>query len=386
MGVRGSIRIVAATALVFTLAIGSQSLADTTPSGTAGLPYVALGDSFASGLGLSPATGKPVAGCLQASGDYPHRVADSLGMTLTDVSCAGAVTANVTVKPQRTRSGTAPTQLPALSAKTRVVTITIGGNDIGFFAIATHCIALSANGPVLSTGKATCRSKYVTNGVDSLGGRISNTLPNGNGSGTNGLTATFTAVKKAAPRAKVFVVGYPTILPGAANTPADGCFRATVTGKDVSALSINNGLPFTTIDVSYLNSIAQSLDAAMEKAAEAAGFTYVSALAATAAHSACASPDQSYIQGVSLRSDARLNVTLSTGALHPNARGTAFMAGLIEAAITKAMPAKAASPAASSPSGFATSPLPWIASGGAIVLLAIALLVWRRGRVSAEEQ
>jgi lysophospholipase L1-like esterase len=378
---RLSIRIVAAAAMVFTLIVGSPALADATTSGTAGLSYVALGDSFASGLGLSPTTGKPVEGCQQASGDYPHRVAGSLGMSLTDASCSGAVTANVTGKPQKTRSGTAPAQLPALSPKTRVVTLTIGGNDIGFFAIATGCIALSARGPVLSTGKSNCRSTYVKNGVDSLAGRISDTLLNGNGSGTNGLTATFAAVKKAAPLAKVFVVGYPTILPNAANTPANGCFRATVTGKDVSALSIDNGLPFTTVDVGYLNSIEQSLDAATKAAAETAGFTYISALAATAAHSACASTDQSYIQGVSLRSDARLNVTLSTGALHPNARGTAFMAGLVGAAVTKAMPAKSASPAASSASGFATSPLPWIAGGGAIVLLAIALLLtWRRRR------
>ncbi len=381
---RGSIRIVAA-AMVFTLIVGSPSLAYASTSGTAGLPYVALGDSFASGLGLTPVTGKPVAGCAQSSGDYPHRVADSLGMSLTDVSCSGAVTANVTDKPQKTRSGTAPLQLPALTRKTRVVTLTIGGNDIGFFAIATDCIALSAAGPVISTGRSNCRSKYVKNGVDTLAGRISDTLLNGNASGTNGLTATFAAIKKAAPQAKVFVVGYPTILPDAANTPASGCFRATVTGKNVSDLSIDNGFPFTTIDVGYLNSIEQSLDAATRKATESAGFTYVSALAATAAHSACAPADQSFINGVSLRSDARLNVTLTTGALHPNARGTAFMARLVGAAVTKSLPAKVvtAVPAA-------VSPAPWIAAGAVIAVLALALLVWRlfvrrRRRGSARE-
>lgn len=369
-----------------------SSAAAAAPSATTGLSYVALGDSYAAGRGLTPTTGKPVPGCDQSSIDYPHRVAESLGMSLTDVSCSGATTANVISKPQKTVAGTAPVQLPALSSKTRVVTITIGGNDIGFFTTASACVALSPTGPILSTGKANCRETYVKDGVDTLADRVSGVLLTGGGSGKKGLTTTFAAVKKAAPNARVFVVGYPTILPDPANTPAAGCFRASVSGTGIASLRIRDALPFTSTDVRYLNSIEQSLDAATRKATEAAGFTYVSTLAASATHSACAPADESYINGVSLASDASLTVTLATGSLHPNAGGAEFMANLVEAAVTKAFPKKIASgPSPESPRTAAPSPVPWIAVGAVVVVtlvtaLLVIVLVRRRLRTTQESE
>ena len=61
---------------------------------TATGPYVALGDSYASGYGLPEATGEPVSGCGQSRLDYPHLLARELALPLTDVTCAGATTSD----------------------------------------------------------------------------------------------------------------------------------------------------------------------------------------------------------------------------------------------------------------------------------------------------
>ena len=69
-----------------------------------------------------------------------------------------------------------------------------------------------------------------------------------------------------------------------------------------------------------------------------------------------------------------------SGALHPNDRGTAFMASLVAAAVTKAIPAKVAAPAST-----AASPAPWIAAAAVIALLAVALVLLRRRRRGSAE-
>jgi hypothetical protein len=191
-----------------------------------GLPYVALGDSYAAGFGVGPVSGGPVPGCDQSAADYPHLVAQQLGLRLKDVSCAGAVTANLISTPQLTGDGTAPPQISGLGASTRIVTVTIGGNDLGFASIASSCVALSPTGPVIADPQfTTCKALYDTRGVDSLVSRLDGPVLYGSPGAPNGLTATFAAIRKAAPHAKVFVVGYPAIAPDASNTPAAGCFR-----------------------------------------------------------------------------------------------------------------------------------------------------------------
>ena len=92
-------------------------------------------------------------GCFQASNNYPHQVAAALGFTLVDRTCSGAVTANVRtdsspigqvpMPPLGDPSATPPTlaqQAASLSADTDIVTISIGGNDLGFATVAGLCM------------------------------------------------------------------------------------------------------------------------------------------------------------------------------------------------------------------------------------------------------
>jgi len=359
--------------VVAALLFGAASPVEAEPtakSPTEGLEYVALGDSFAAGYGLSPATKKPVPGCHQSSENYPHRIARALGLRLTDVTCSGAVTANVIAKPQKTDSGTAPVQLNALGPDTRVVTLSIGGNDLGFFTTATSCIALTKNGPILTTSKPNCKSSYVKKGVDTLADRIPGAVVQGKGSTPSGLVKTFAAIRAAAPKAQVFVIGYPAITPDAAHTPAGGCFRSGL-GGTLRSLRIDNGFPFTSGDSLYLNAVERKLDRATAEQTEAAGFQYISVLADTEAHSACASPEASYVQGLSLRTNKDFSFTILPGALHPNAKGAAFLANAAIPEIRAAFPAPSPSP---SPPPRPSPSAPG-SPGGVIALVLVGVLV-----------
>jgi len=103
----------------------------------AGAPYAALGSSFAAGAGIPPlAEGRPER-CGASQLSYSRLLAAQLGLQLTDTSCGGAVTADVLGRQQDL-----PPQIEAVTPDTRLVTITIGGNDLNYmgllFAASCH--------------------------------------------------------------------------------------------------------------------------------------------------------------------------------------------------------------------------------------------------------
>ena len=102
-----------------------------------GARYVALGGSFAAGTGI-PATSGGL--CLRSDHSYPNLVAAALALTLDDVTCSGATTANVRDTPQ---NGAAP-QLDAVTADTALISLTVGGNDLGYSTLAGECANPSA--------------------------------------------------------------------------------------------------------------------------------------------------------------------------------------------------------------------------------------------------
>ncbi|CEA09245.1 Lipase 2 precursor [Arthrobacter saudimassiliensis] len=103
-------------------------------SGTGGSPqwrgarYVALGSSFASGPGLGPRAAGSVAQARRTTANYPHLLAERLGLRLVDATSSGAGTAHVMWARQHGQ----PPQADALTHDTRLVTVTVGGNDIGY--------------------------------------------------------------------------------------------------------------------------------------------------------------------------------------------------------------------------------------------------------------
>ena len=99
-----------------------------TDAATGPLRYVALGDSYSAASGvLPPDPTSPF--CLRSTADYPHLIAARTGASLTDVTCGGAETKDFT---SGQYPGVAP-QLDAVHRGTRLVTMTIGGNDNNTF-------------------------------------------------------------------------------------------------------------------------------------------------------------------------------------------------------------------------------------------------------------
>ena len=129
--------------------------------------YTALGDSFAAG----PLIPNPLAplGCLKSSNNYGRIAQRTLDFAeYRDATCSGARTERMTAT-QNVSPGPNPPELDSLSADTRLVTLTIGGNGIGFSDLAQDCVS------VLPFGSP-CRDRY-TSGGDQITARINAPAP-----------------------------------------------------------------------------------------------------------------------------------------------------------------------------------------------------------------
>lgn len=335
------------------------------PVSTTGKTYVALGDSYAAGYGLpvpSAPTGKPVPGCEQTTGDYPHILSAQLGLTLTDVACSGATTVDF-ANPQSVTGGQAPPQLDIFkTVQPDLVTITIGGNDLGFTSIATACAATAGSGPTArvygSGGKggfafSTCQAYF--NSTAANGGKAANPYDHLAGVVAK-VKSAIAAVQKAAPRAKVAVIAYPAIAPNTANTPAGGCYTSLSQTPTVQN-PLPSALPFTDADVPYLQVLQQNLDAGIGQVAQQLHASYADIYPSSLAHSACQPENVRWVEPLT-PGDGGTNV------LHPNLAGTTAMANALNpvvrqlfAAPTTAPSPTASSTAASPAAGASTSPL-----------------------------
>lgn len=294
------------------------------PSDAHGGRYVALGDSYASGFGLEPYSTLPVLGCFQSEIDYPHRVAEALELQLTDVSCTGAVTANLIDTPQRTPFGVlAPVQADSLSPRTEIVTVNIGGNDLGFSDVLPQCLAASPVGPLLGApGVPNCEAVLAPGGNDSLALKLQHEV-------VPALHRTLEVIAEKAPYATVHVVGYPSIFPSPEDTPEGGCFVDAI-GSGTAPFP-ENAFPFTEVDTAYFHRTQAALDSAIADVAAEHGATFVSTMAESAGHEPCASNPDAWVSGITFTSLAP--PTTALGGLHPNEAGVAFLAERVTTAV-----------------------------------------------------
>ncbi|GGV44150.1 SGNH/GDSL hydrolase family protein [Streptomyces griseoflavus] len=266
-------------ALVGALAL---SLTGGSAHASAPLDYVALGDSYSAGSGVLPVDPTNLL-CLRSTANYPHVIAARTGARLKDVTCGAAQTKDFTASQY---PGTAP-QVNALSADTDLVTLTIGGNDNGTFI---NAITACGTAGVLTGGKGSpCKNMHGTSFTDQI---ETNTYP--------ALKSALKAVRDKAPNARVAVLGYPWITPAEADP---SCFAK---------------LPVAAGDVPYLRDIQTHLNAAVERAAEESGATYVDFSRASDGHDACKAAGTRWIEPL-----------LFGGSLvpvHPNALGERRMA------------------------------------------------------------
>lgn len=91
-----------------------------------GSRYVAMGSSFAAGPGLAPYR-EADPRCMRSQRNYPSLLARKLDLELVDVSCSGATSEHIL-----TGWNELPAQIEAVTSDTRLVTVTAGGNDLGY--------------------------------------------------------------------------------------------------------------------------------------------------------------------------------------------------------------------------------------------------------------
>ncbi|MCN9240588.1 SGNH/GDSL hydrolase family protein [Streptomyces sp. RY43-2] len=242
--------------------------------------YVSLGDSYTSGP-LIPA--QVDANCARSNRNYPSLVAAARGVaTFKDMSCGGATTEHMW-----TAQGTNDPQLSALRRDTDLVTLQIGGNDMGFGTIIATCAALGVQEP---TGDP-CRRHYTASGTDELTAAIDRTAPK--------VARVLKAVHAKAPHARVLVVGYPDLLPD----DGVGCFPT---------------VPFGSKDFPYLRDTEKRLNSMLRTVAERHHVEYVDTYGPTRGHDMCKAPEDRWIEP--------LQPTSPAAPAHPNAKGEAVMA------------------------------------------------------------
>jgi lysophospholipase L1-like esterase len=257
--------------------------------------YVALGDSFTAAP-LSPRlSGAGAVACQRSSRDYPYLVAAALSASarLGNVSCYGATTRDLSYS-QHTGGPANPAQLSVLSPADRLVTVQIGGDDIGFSGIATTCGALS----LTDLGGDPCRRHYTKGGADQLAQTITQAASK--------IAAALTAIRQRAPHARVLVVGYPDILP----VRGKGCWPEVTVARG---------------DLPYLRGVETELNAMLAAQAARAGATFVNTYTPSIGHDACQRAGTKWVEG--------LIPTSAALPMHPNALGEQAMAREIEAAL-----------------------------------------------------
>jgi lysophospholipase L1-like esterase len=252
----GRALVVPLTAMLVVLVVPGAASARKAPQS-----YVSLGDSYTAGPIIPVQQNDPL-GCLRSDHNYPHLVAAALGVSnFHDPSCSGAETGDMT-SAQGVSPGPNPPQFDSLSATTELVTLGIGGNDIGFTEIVENCSSLTPTGHP-------CQDHYVVNGHDELSDRIDATAPK--------VAAVLQGIHQRAPKAQIYVVPYLAILPES----GPGCWPQ---------------LPITPDDVPYLRGVEKKLNAMLATQADANGAKYVDAYTASIGHDACQIPGFRWVE------------------------------------------------------------------------------------------
>ncbi|WP_414719890.1 SGNH/GDSL hydrolase family protein [Umezawaea sp.] len=253
--------------------------------------YVALGDSAAAGP-LIPDQDLVHPGCLRSSRNWPSVLASSLGVgQFRDVTCSAAV-ADDFEGSQTTFLGAVPPQFDALTPTTDLVSVTIGGNDIGLVGAALGCVNLLPE-PV----GVSCEARLTAGGVDQLAAKVDAFAPE--------FAAVLDGIHARSPLAKIVVVGYGTyIRPG-------GCYPAQ---------------PLWGRDSDYIQASINRLNAAFAAEARAHGATFVDIAPPSVGHDVCAPVADRWFEG--------LVPTTVAAPLHPNRNGMAAIGDYLADALS----------------------------------------------------
>jgi hypothetical protein len=259
--------------------------------------YVALGDSYTAGPAITPPD-LAIPGCIRSDANYPTLLAPDLGLpAFRDVSCSGAKTDDMFATQDVDPDPDNPPQLNALDRNTRIVTLGIGGNDIGFSDIAQTCAELGLRNNLQGSP---CKDHYTAGGTDQLAANIAAVGPK--------VRDVLLAIRSRAPSARIFTVGYPAILPETTATFA----------------ACQGTMPIAEGDVAYLrDSVEKRLNATIRYATASLGHRFVDTYTPSIGHDACQPPLIRWVEPVVPAGDA--------APVHPNRFGMLGMEKAVKA-------------------------------------------------------
>jgi hypothetical protein len=340
---------------------GSALLAAAVPRAGAsgplsGATYVALGDSYASGEGLSPYQ----AGTAVASGPEQNQCHRSVTQAYADLSppvvlpnvtdrafwaCAGATVDDMEAVPPQSGPDEQHGQVEQLSTvgpSTEWITLSIGGNDVGFSAITDACIEAVVNGSVDRFSPVTCSQQLATSEGElaALG---------------TSLESLYGQLLTRAPAARLVVVGYPRVFPAAypalptlAGQPF--CLVGEVT---LPAGSSNEmvyvGLP--SEDAQGVGAFVAALDATISEAVEATAtdpaysgrIAYADTYGPSTPLDCSGDTPGATVAGLELASDGTgvgPGGIVGSGSFHPTATGQQLIAGVVQGTIEQFAPVR----------------------------------------------
>lgn len=280
--------------------------------------YIGLGDSYTSGEGAFdylPGTDTPDNTCHLSARSYPLLLTADLFSAAGghSVACSGAVIDDIgstdsnyrgqvkhgepilNVQSDQILADFLPGYVPQVTFvsryQPRVVTVSIGGNDIGFGDILQKCVV-----PRLSRylSDETCYNTYESR--QEVVDLVNRTVPR--------WTALYRQLTAASPGATVYAIGYPSVVNDTGKCP----------------LNVNLGKS----ELEFAEELIHYLDSAIQQAAGAAGVPYVDISRALAGHRLCeAAGNAVAVNGLTVGNDfGALGIgLLGRESYHPNALG-----------------------------------------------------------------
>ncbi|MEO6760776.1 MAG: SGNH/GDSL hydrolase family protein [Candidatus Saccharimonadales bacterium] len=282
--------------------------------------YLALGDSFASGEGTfnyKLGTDTDVNKCHQSIFSYPFLMEPRVGST-ESMACSGAVIGNIfknnnqkinqlkdvedTEISEKKQENAILVHLPGVITQLRVlnndnpqvVTISIGGNDIGFSNIIKRCIIPFNNGSSLAQN---CYKTYEDRKelIDSVIGPQFNRL-----------VQTYKSLETNDPARRVYVIGYPQLV-----NPGGDC---------------GDNVRFSGPDTVFASELVSYLDSVIKRAADKAGVQYIDTQHSFDGHRLCESGDKA-VNGLTEGNDTIFRT--GNESYHPNKLGHQLLASTI---------------------------------------------------------
>ena len=357
--------VTAATTLVVALlaATAGSTTAWAGPPPASGDGYAAFGDSYSAGEGTNaylPGTATPgVNVCHRSTLAYSEVLdANSRLGTLGFAACSGALTADL-FNPNNNRNlgpnglpepaqlcttgtsngvaGCGTGRAPVIGPQTKTVSLTIGGNDLGFAQIVRACVFTTAGKyNIGAPGRGCTHDPRIvvpaTKRLLALSG-VTGTTQSAYGTPIYSWPTVLATIHTLAPNAHVYFAGYPQLF-----QPAD-------TSDDCVLGQLNHDIPLkiSGADATWIDRATAVIDADIAVAVATAGpwATYVNPEPAFTGHGLCTgSPWLNPITATASITGKRVAVTFDSGSVHPTPTGqnSGYAASFTAAGLTPAAP------------------------------------------------